>query len=274
MLFDGPPAELLRDHGAQLAGLGLLPADLQAGAAAARRARAAQREAGPLLEVKGLTFTYPGAVRPALADVSLSLQPGEWALLVGSNGSGKTTLSQLLMGLQPLPRGRLFWRGRDLFRTPVEQLAREIGYVFQQPEHQMVASSVWEECLFGVRAQLNLRAGQEIPRAERERAEALLLQAGLWDKREDSPYLLSGGEKRLLSVIAQFILPKSLYILDEPTAGTDYRGIQILLELCRQQAAAGAALLVITHDPQWMEEDADLCCQLEQGNMLVRRLGD
>nr|WP_238438001.1 ABC transporter ATP-binding protein [Paenibacillus polymyxa] len=267
--MQGPPETLLREHGAQLAALGLLPSPTGRGDMprdpGVNPGSAADRAGQPLLEVKGLPFTYPGSQRPALKGVSLALAPGERAVLLGENGSGKTTLGKLLMGLLPAPKGCMWWEGQDMAKLPIHQLATEIGYVFQQPEHQFAAATVWEECLYNVRAKLGLRNGEPVPAAYVERAHHLLAAARLNHRLEASPYLLSGGEKRLLSVAAQFILPKKLYILDEPTAGTDYEGANILLHMCTEQSAEGAAFLIITHDLQIAERFADHVLRMEEG---------
>ncbi|MFK4303305.1 energy-coupling factor transporter ATP-binding protein EcfA2 [Paenibacillus sp. RC254] len=262
--LQGPPDKLLREHGAQLAALGLLPSPAGRGGV----------PQGPgakpgllLLEVKGLAFTYPGSSRAALAGVSLALAPGERAVLLGENGSGKTTLGKLLMGLLPAPKGCMWWEGQDMAKLPIHQLAAGIGYVFQQPEHQFAAATVWDECLYNVRVKLGLRAGEPIPAAYEERAQRLLIAARLDHRLDSSPYLLSGGEKRLLSVAAQFILPKKLYILDEPTAGTDYEGANILLRMCAEQADQGAAFLIITHDMQFAESFASHVLCMEEGRL-------
>lgn len=244
VLLDGPPMELLRSCRTQLAALGLLPS-APVGSSPLPGARSAR---APLLEVKELSFTYGGSSRPALAGTSFALAAGERVVLRGENGAGKSTLGKLLLGLLPAPRGHMFWQGADMAKLPAWQLAAEIGYTFQQPEHQFAAATVWEECLYSVRAFLELRRHEEVPAAYARRAYELLCRIGLHNKRETSPYLLSGGEKKLLGTAAQFVLPRKLYILDEPTAGTDYKGAEVFQELCREQAETGAALLVITHD--------------------------
>ncbi|MGW9529501.1 ABC transporter ATP-binding protein [Paenibacillus terrae] len=262
--LQGPPEKLLREHGAQLAALGLLPSP--AGRGGVPQGPGA-KPGLPLLEVKGLAFTYPGNGRAALAGVSLALAPGERAVLLGENGSGKTTLGKLLMGLLPAPKGCMWWEGQDMAKLPIHQLAAGIGYVFQQPEHQFAAATVWDECLYSVRVKLGLRAGEPIPAAYEERAQRLLTAARLDHRLDSSPYLLSGGEKRILSVAAQFILSKKLYILDEPTAGTDYEGANILLRMCAEQANQGAAFLVITHDMQFAESFSNHILCMEKGKI-------
>ncbi|WP_178075842.1 ABC transporter ATP-binding protein [Paenibacillus oralis] len=206
--------------------------------------------AAPLLEVRGLTFAYAPKSAPVLSGVDLKLDSGEWRLLCGENGSGKTTLSRLLMGLLCPPKGAVFWRGKDAARLSLYKLAADIGYVFQQPEQQFVAATVWDELLYGPRCQLRLRKREPLPEELRQSALKLLETIGLQDKPGVSPYLLSGGEKRLLSIAASMISPKKLYILDEPTAGIDYNGVRMLIALCRQALAGGASLIVITHEPE------------------------
>ncbi|WP_458476087.1 ABC transporter ATP-binding protein [Paenibacillus sp. TH7-28] len=206
--------------------------------------------AAPLLAVRGLTFAYAPKSAPVLSGVDLTLGPGEWRLLCGENGSGKTTLSRLLMGLLRPPKGAVFWRGKDAARLSLYKLAADIGYVFQQPEQQFVAATVWDELLYGPRCQLRLKKRDPLPEALNRRALELLETIGLQNKPGVSPYLLSGGEKRLLSIAASMISPKKLYILDEPTAGIDYNGVRMLIALCRQALAGGASLIVITHEPE------------------------
>ncbi|MGG6314611.1 ABC transporter ATP-binding protein [Paenibacillus macerans] len=185
-----------------------------------------------------------------LRDVRLTLRPGEWRLLCGDNGSGKTTLSRLMMGLLEPPKGKVFWQGRDASRLSIYDLAGEIGYIFQQPEQQFVASTVLDELLYSPRAQLRLRPRDPVPEPLRLRAMRMLAAIGLDGKTGESPYLLSGGEKRLLSAAAGMICPKKLYILDEPTAGIDYNGVGMLTGLCREALDEGAALIMITHEPE------------------------
>lgn len=219
-----------------------------------------------LLAVKSLSYAFPGGIE-ALHKVSFTLQPGDWVMLVGENGSGKTTLSRLLMGLLRAPSQMIYWRGQDVTSIPLYTLAAEIGYVFQQPEHQFVAHTVWEEVTYGY-VSASRRKFRQLTPEHRDIAEHMLLEAGLLHRREESPYLLSQGEKRLLSVISQFVIPKRLYILDEPTSGIDYIAAQRILKLCRQQTLKGNALLMITHDPDLVEREATFSLKLDQGQLV------
>ncbi|MCH1639784.1 ATP-binding cassette domain-containing protein [Paenibacillus timonensis] len=276
--LDGPAERIRRGASARLEALGLLPAGTAApaaagpsgggpaGTAAPAEARGNPRAPGPsaavpapaampvpLLEARGLSYAFARGAEPVLRDVRLTLYPGEWRLLCGDNGSGKTTLSRLLMGLLPPPKGTVFWQGRDTARRTLYDLASGIGYVFQQPEQQFVASTVWDELLYSPRTELGLRPRDPVPEELRQRAERMLEAIGLAGKTGESPYWLSGGEKRLLSAASVMICPKRLYILDEPTAGIDYGGVRLLTALCREALGQGAALIMITHEPELFE---------------------
>ncbi len=221
-----------------------------------------------LLQLHKLSYTYPGG-HQVLREVSFTLQPGDWGVLVGENGSGKSTLSRLLMGLMRVPRNSVFWEGKDIAGLSVANLAEEIGYVFQQPEHQFVTHSVWDEVTYGYRSRRHKRTAMTLQ--EVELAEQMLEAAGLIERRHDSPYLLSQGEKRILSVVCQFVVPKKLVILDEPTSGIEYAAAERILALCRERVKQGTALLMITHDPILVARDTTILLQLHHGE-LVRNI--
>ncbi|MCM3494006.1 energy-coupling factor ABC transporter ATP-binding protein [Paenibacillus lactis] len=318
VVLDGPPEELLRRCGEQLAQLGLLPrpAGEAAGGAAARGAVAPQVARGgaappiaapvtapaedaagmqgaasqsasaapttaaapnapaaapaarppePLLELRSLHYSYPGG-REALSPVDAVLEARSWALLTGENGSGKTTLSRLIMGLLPAPKESILWRGEDLTGIPVHRRAERIGYVFQQPEYMFTAPNVWEELVYSLHGGLSAAKRPKLTDAERSRANHLLETAGLAKRLHMSPYLLSQGEKRLLSLISQMILARPLYILDEPTSGMDYAAMERIVQLCRFVIDEGAAILMITHDPDIMRPYADSVIHLRGRN--------
>lgn len=295
---DGPSAALLREERPALRRLGLLPAqDVGAPAAAPTATAPPTPAAPPMLALRGLTFGYgprrnrkPTAAakrRPCLLprlrtrssapdipavlrDVSLELHPGEWHLLTGDNGSGKTTLSRLLLGLLSPPPESIYWQGRDIAGLSLYELAAEIGYVFQQPEQQFVTSSVWEELLYGPRRELRLHPRAALPGQVMDRAEDMLRLLGLAAERNTSPYLLSGGKKRLLSAASVFMTGKKLVILDEPTAGTDYLGAGRLSALCRKAIHEGTSILMITHEPEFFDGEQTVRWHLEQGQLARR----
>jgi len=286
VMLDGPGEPLLREHRGRLARLGLLPAETQVSAAAAPGSApaAADQQAAradtspPLLEIRGLSFAYGEGKRAArrrsgalpagpcvLRDVSMRICPGEWHILRGENGSGKTTLSRIILGLLPAPAGAVFWQGRDASRLSVYDLTAEIGYVFQHPEQQFVAATVLDELLFGPRRVLRLRAKEPTPEPLLRQAAELLRQIGLAGRESESPYVLSGGEKRLLSAAAGLMSGKRMIVLDEPTAGTDYAGARLLSRLCREAVARGTSILMITHEPEFFAGEPTRIWTMEKG---------
>ncbi|RCX16186.1 energy-coupling factor transport system ATP-binding protein [Fontibacillus phaseoli] len=302
---DGPAAQLLREHRPLLGRLGLLPPGAPATGEASLGAAAPEIQPGgsdavsgaadsiagpnpgphrsggsPLLEIAGLSFAYGSktrrqrrtsvqAMEPAavLQDIHMSIREGEWHILRGENGSGKTTLSRLMLGLLQAPPECIYWRGRDVSRLSLYELAADIGYVFQHPERQFVSSTVLDELLYGPRSTLRLRPKENAPGPVLRQARDMLRLVGLEGREQTSPYLLSGGEKRLLSVAACFMLGKKLILLDEPTVGTDYAGARLLSELCRKTVAQGAALLMITHEPEFFAGENTRIWTLENGRL-------
>src|SRR4029077_20577976 len=145
-----------------------------------------------LLEVRGLCHSYPDG-RDALFDVSLSIGEGEFVALIGRNGSGKTTLAKHLNGLLAPTAGSVRLRGREVAFLPLEQLAQRVGYVFQDPDHQLFAATVSEEVAFGPR---NLG----LPRAEVDERVAEALAAVDLHERDADPFLLDKGARQRLPV--------------------------------------------------------------------------
>ncbi|MEF7441819.1 ABC transporter ATP-binding protein [Paenibacillus lautus] len=223
----------------------------------------------PLLQIDSLMFAYPGG-REALRDIDAKIDPGDWVLLTGENGSGKTTLSRLIMGLLPAPAGSIRWQGEDTKGMAVYRRAELIGYVFQQPEYMFTAPNVWEELIYSLHGGMSAKKRPELTAGQQQRARFLLEMAGLTDRLQMSPYLLSQGEKRLLSIISQLMLERPLYILDEPTSGMDYAAIDKVTELCRYVIGEGSAILMITHDPELMKRHATSCIHLRSGKMSVQ----
>lgn len=268
LVQDGPSAALLREERPLLRQLGLLPAEQRSASGGGQSKLEPPAKPQPLLlELSGLTFKYGRHTPAVLEDVSLQLPAGEWHLLTGDNGSGKTTLSRLLLGLLPLPPGSSYWQGHDIARLSLYKLAEEIGYVFQQPEQQFVTTNVLEELLYGPRCQLRLTAKDPLPGQIMQRAEEILRLLDLYQDRETSPYLLSGGKKRLLSAASVFMTGKKLIILDEPTAGADYLGAGRLSALCRRALQEGTSILMITHEPDFFAGEYTIKWHLDKGRL-------
>jgi energy-coupling factor transport system ATP-binding protein len=264
ILMAGPPGAILtRVEELQAAGVRVpaaaevtfrlgLPVEIDPAAAAGRiraagfrpvprGAPAADRVAGtPLLAARGVSFAYPGGP-PVLQGVDLEIGPGELVAILGQNGSGKSTLAKLLAGLKRPDAGAVLARGRDIAALPRAETGRLVGFVFQNPDHQIFAETVEAEVAFGPRLQ-GLAAGDV-----RDRCEESLAAVGLLGKRAADPFLLSKGERQRVAVASVLATRPEALILDEPTTGLDWREIDEMLGLLERLNRQGRAIVLITH---------------------------
>jgi cobalt transport protein ATP-binding subunit len=212
-----------------------------------------------LLVVEGLTHIYPDG-RRALADVTVAFGRGELIALVGRNGSGKTTLAKHLNGLLAPTAGHVRLGGRDIAGLPLERLAQQVGYVFQDPDHQLFAPTVAEEVAFGPR---NLGLA---PAEVEARVDEALAAVGL-EGRDVDPFLLDKGARQRLAVAAVLALRPEVLVLDEPTTGLDFAEQQRMLALLARLHAAGRTIIVITHTPWVIAEYAERVVLLAGGRV-------
>ena len=168
----------------------------------------------------------------------------------GGKGAGKSTLARLLGGIIRPPRDAVRLRGRDVAAIPPADLARDVGYVFQYPEHQFVGQTVLDDVAYGPR---RLRMPEAAALA---RARALLADFGLSRLEEAHPFTLSHGEQRRLSVASMLVLGQAILLLDEPTYGQDRRNATMLLDQLEALAARGRTLVVVSHDMRMVAERA------------------
>ena len=216
----------------------------------------------PRLDVRGLTVRRGRT--EVLHDVDLDVRRGEFVAVVGANGAGKTTLIQAIAGVMPPPRGTVHVGGLDVGRTDSRTLSSRIGFVFQNPEHQFIAHTVFDEVAHGLRL-------QRLPDDEvRERTEALLERFGLTEKAQTHPFLLSGGQKRRLSVGTALVAGAPVLALDEPTFGQDRARADELLALLRELNDEGTTILVVTHDMQLVTEYADRTIVMADGRIVAQ----
>jgi energy-coupling factor transporter ATP-binding protein EcfA2 len=233
------------------------------GAAAEPREENAAQKAitGALIALEDAEYRYPGASYAALEGASIALHPGELVAVVGANASGKSTLGLLLAGVLRPTSGAVRLEGRAISGLPESELRRRLAYVFQYPEHQFVARSVREELEYSARAYGLL------PEVGEQRVGAALERFGLAALGEASPYALSHGQKRRLSVATALIGEPDLVILDEPTFGQDRRHTEGLLELLQAQVAEGRTVVCITHDMTLVAEHASRAIALAGGRV-------
>ncbi|MEV8267428.1 energy-coupling factor transporter ATPase [Microbacterium sp. NPDC076911] len=231
------------------------------------------------IEVRNLTLRRGRAT--VLHDVNLEIRKGEFVAIVGANGAGKTSLIQAIAGVIAPPRdtvhlnsdahvggtarvGSAADRGRvDVARTDAHTMSTRIGFVFQNPEHQFIAHTVFDEVAHGLRR-------QRLPEDEVEaRTFALLERFGLADKAHSHPFLLSGGQKRRLSVGTALVAGAPILVLDEPTFGQDRARADELLSLLGELNDHGTTIVVVTHDMQLVTEYADRTIVLADGRVIA-----
>ncbi len=215
----------------------------------------------PLVQVQGLEHVYGGTVR-ALDGVDLTINAGEFVAIIGQNGSGKTTLAKHIVGLLKPDRGRVMLAGRERSSVGAAEAAAMVGYVFQNPDHQIFAGTVEDEVAFGPR-------NFGLPAAEVERRSARVLNAvGLEALRGEDPFLLGRGERQRLAVASVLALEPRLLILDEPTTGLDYPQQRRMMDLIAELNRAGTAIVIITHTPWLVAEYARRAVLMRKGRKL------
>lgn len=254
----GVPAEVLARNGEAMRAAGIwLPgdqADRRLAVAPPDPPAGAPEDRDLIVDADGVRFGYERG-EPAVRDIALQARAGERIALVGPNGSGKSTLGRLLVGLLRPDHGRIELAGEDPSAMPAATLARHAGYVFQEPERQFLGQTVGEEVRIG------------LSEDEKGRVDDLMIRLGLPLERfeERSPYRLSGGEQRRLSLACVLVRRPGLLVLDEPTFGQDRRGYEGLLGILREQLDDGACLIAATHDMRFVGDVAQRVVEMEAG---------
>ncbi len=256
--YDGPARQLLADRHEELANLGLrLPGNELADAPPAARGRAQE----VLAQTRDLQLGYNG--NAVLKDINLDIHTGQIVAVMGDNGSGKSTFLRSLLGLLKPQAGWVSVCGQDTRTTPVSVMARHVGFIFQNPDHQLFADSVGAEADFAPRNFGLHDVGT------RQRIDALLSSTGLASYRDAHPYRLSCGEKRRLNVVSILSYQPRLILLDEPFIGQDWGHARTLLRLLRDETQRGATVLWVTHDPALARAYADRVLFFSSGRLAI-----
>lgn len=225
----------------------------------------ALQNGGPVvIEARHLTVEYPGPPPvTALRDVSLEIREGEFVGIIGQNGSGKSTLAKCFVGLLRPQKGEVLWRGQNLRRFSVGEIARRIGLVLQNPDYQLFTASCRDEVRLGLR---NIKVPEdEIDR----RVDEALRRVGLEAYADLFPFRLSFGDRRKLAVAATMALGPEVLIMDEPTTAQDHRGRYQLAELARRFHEEGGTVLMITHDVDLIAHYAQRLIVMHEGRILL-----
>jgi energy-coupling factor transporter ATP-binding protein EcfA2 len=222
-----------------------------------------------IINMHDLTFTYAGSTRPAIKNVNLSVERGEFVVLTGPSGCGKTTLARCLNALIPS-----FYQGEmsgtasvldtDISKSSTSELARKVGFVFQNPENQLFSLSVERDVAFGPE---NLG----LPREEtRKRVEWAMTATGVAEFREAAPYELSGGQQQRVAIAAVLAMKPEIIVLDEPTSFLDPRSAsQILEAIAMLRDEVGVTIFLIEHRLDLVSKYATEILIMDRGRIVL-----
>lgn len=220
-----------------------------------------------LLIADHISYIYsPGTAyeKKALDDVSLTINKGEFIGIIGHTGSGKSTLIQHFNGLEKATRGTIYFDGQDIYDKDfnMKSLRSRVGLVFQYPEHQLFETTVLEDVKFGPKnlglskVEVDLRAFEAIK------------QVGLSEKcYDDSPFELSGGQKRRVAIAGVLAMKPEILILDEPTAGLDPRGRDEILDQIAKLHKEGLTVILVSHSMEDVAKYADRIIAMNSGKV-------
>lgn len=215
-----------------------------------------------MIEVRDVYFSYPSGVE-ALKGVSVTVRDGEFVAIMGQNGAGKTTLVKTFNGLLKPTKGSVAVDGTDTTKTSVAKLARNVGFVFQNPDSQLFSESVEEEIAFALR-----NFGFEKDVVEKRVTWALNL-LGLTQYRQASPFMLSGGERKRVALASVLAWDPKMLILDEPTIGQDYQQKEKLRQFILQMKTQQRTIIVVTHDVEFVAECNPRVLLMREGKIIA-----
>jgi len=221
------------------------------------------------IKIEGLTFTYAAGSKPALSNINLEIKRGEYLGIMGLNGAGKTTLGLSINGIVPQStmgfyEGKVTVEGLDTSTTPVREMARTVGIVFDNPEFQMSQVSAAEEVALGLE---NLGVPtEEMP----PRVSAALATVGLPGFEERSPMGLSGGQQQRLAIASVLAMHPRILFMDEPTSNLDPIGKEEVFELARKlNREDGLTVIVAEHECEVLAAYADRIVVLNEGKIVM-----
>ncbi|MBQ0135092.1 MAG: ABC transporter ATP-binding protein, partial [Clostridiales bacterium] len=214
------------------------------------------------LSVESVSFRYPNGFQ-ALSDISVSIRKGEMVAIVGKNGAGKSTFAKLLCGFLSPDRGSLSLTGCELAALSVKERADHIGYVMQNPNQMISKTMIYDEVALGLRT-------RGVAEAEiRSRVEETLKVCGLYPFRNWPVSALSYGQKKRVTIASILVLEPEIILLDEPTAGQDYRHYTEIMEFLTALNRRGITVVLITHDMHLMLEYAPRSIVFTDGRLIA-----
>ncbi len=215
-----------------------------------------------MIDVGDIYFTYPNGVE-ALKGVSLTIRNGEFVAIMGQNGAGKTTLVKHFNGLLKPTKGTVLIDGVETTKVSVATLARNVGFVFQNPDHQLFSETVEDEITFALK---NFGFKEKITKRRVTWALNLL---GLTQYRKTSPFMLSGGERKRVALASVLAWNPKILILDEPTIGQDYQQKEKLRQFILQMKTQRKTTIIVTHDVEFVAECNPRVLLMQNGKIVA-----
>lgn len=212
-----------------------------------------------MIEFKDVHVSYDAAL-PVLKGVSFTVADGEFVAFVGTNGAGKSTTMRLVNGLLKPATGQVLIDGVPTTELRTSELARRVGFLFQNPDSQICCNTVRDELLFGFKALDSLDAGAEA------RVDALIEEFGF--DPEDDPFLLNRGARQLLALASIVVLAPPVVVLDEPTTGLDYRECVKVMDIIRRIHEGGTTVIMVCHDMEVVADYAACCIVMSDGQVV------
>ncbi len=219
-----------------------------------------------MIEAQNVHFSYANKVE-ALKGVSLTIKDGEFLAIMGQNGAGKSTLVKHFNGLLKPTTGKVLVDGVETTKTSVATLARNVGFVFQNPDHQLFSETVEDEIGFALK-----NFGFESKVIE-ERVTWALNLLSLTQYRKTSPFLLSGGERKRVALASVLAWDPKTLILDEPTIGQDHEQKEILRQFILQMQTQNKTVVIVTHDVEFVAECNPRVVLMKDGNIVAEGEG-
>jgi len=225
-----------------------------------------------IIETKNLTYTYPGASKPSIDDVSIKVEKGEFVLITGPSGCGKTTLCRCFNGLVPHfyqgeIKGEITVAGINTLDHHTYEMAKHVGLVFQNPENQLFALSIEKDVAFGLE---NMGTAREVMR---KKVDLALNQPGIYDIKERSPHEISGGQQQRVAIAAVIAMSPEIIVLDEPTSFLDPLSAEKIFDVIyRLNKEQGITVILVEHRLDLTAKYTDHLIVMDRGT--VRLEGD
>ena len=215
-----------------------------------------------ILKMENITFSYDG-VRRILDDINFDIREGEMLAIVGKNGAGKSTLAKLLCGFEKNDSGAILYKGEDIKNKSIKERAEIIGFVMQNPNQMISKAMIYDEIALGLRL-------RDVPEEQiAERVEKILKVCGLAPFRNWPISALSYGQKKRVTIASILVLDPKILILDEPTAGQDFRHYTEIMEFLVEINKLGVTVIMITHDMHLMLEYTPRAIVLSGGKKIA-----